>query len=38
MTEELLSEIVNAKKPLKAERGTAKYDMRTLKIIMPMSE
>ena len=38
MTEELLSEILNAKKPLKAKRGTPKYDMSKFKIIKPMDD
>ena len=38
MTEELLSEILNAKKPLKAKRGTPKYDMSKLKIIKLMDD
>ena len=38
MTEDLLSEIMNAKTPWKAKRGTPKYDMSNFKIIMPMSE
>ena len=37
-TEELLSEIMNAKKPLKAKRGTPKYDMSKFKIIKPMDD
>ena len=38
MTEELLSEILNAKKALKAKRGTPKYDMSKFKIIKPMDD
>ena len=38
MAEELLSQIMNAKKPLNAKRGTPKYDMSNFKIIMPISE
>ena len=37
INDELLSEIMNTKKPLKA-RGTPKYDMSNFKIIMPISE
>ena len=36
--DELLSEILNAKKPLKAKRGTSKHDMSNFKIIMPITE
>ena len=38
LTEELLSEIMNAKKPFKAKRGTPKYDMSKFKIIKPMDD
>ena len=36
LTEELLSEIMNAKKRFKAKRGTPKYGMSKFKIIKPM--
>ena len=38
INDELLSEILNAKKPMKPKHGSAKYDMKNCKIIMPMSE
>ena len=38
LTEELLSETMNAKKPFKAKRGTPKYDMSKFKIIKPMDD
>ena len=38
INDELLTEIMNAKKPLKARCGTPKYDMSNFKIIMPITE
>ena len=38
INDDLLSELMNAKKPLKAKRGTPKYDMSNFKIIMPIPE
>ena len=38
INDELLSEILNAKKPMKHKHGSVKYDMKNCKIIMPMSE
>ena len=38
INDELLSEILNAKKPLKPKHGSAKYDMKNCKIITPISE
>ena len=38
INDELLSEILNAKKPMKPKHGSAKYDMKNCKIKMPMSE
>ena len=38
INDDLLSEILNAKKPMKPKHGSAKYDMKNCKIIMPMSE
>ena len=38
INDELLSEILKAKKPMKSKHNLARYDIKNCKIIMPMSE